>query len=287
MFRFRVLLICSVALGFSSCWTYVEEQKTGGPGASPQQKEADGPLPFGNPSGATAEWLNSSNYLLVKRSFVISYNNGRGTPNWAAWRTTVNDLAERLPRPPFAPDEQLPIGFIRITPGDYSGSGYDRGHLVPAADRAEDIASYGETFLMSNIVPQTPALNQFPWEKLERYTRAIARRNSDVYVMGGIYGNKGRIKGLVTIPTNCWKIVIVLPRHGTAADANERTRVIAVNMPNTGGIEQDNWRKYLTNVRSIEAKTGYNFLSALPQGLQDSLESKVDNYRDTSRTQTR
>jgi endonuclease G len=240
-------------------------------------------LPFGNPSDATAEWLNTGNYLLVKRSFVISYNNGRGTANWAAWRTTADDLAESAPRPPFAPDDQLPIGFSRITPGDYSGSGYDRGHLVPAADRAGDAASYGETFLMTNIVPQTRALNQFPWEKLERYTRAMARRNSDVYVIAGVYGNRGRIKGQIIIPTNCWKIVVVLSRNGAAADVHERTRVIAVDMPNIDGLEHDNWRKYLTTVRFIEAKTGYNFLSALPQGLQNSLESKIDNYRDTPR----
>src|SRR5262249_7452046 len=90
-------------------------------------------LPFGNPSNADRS--NRNNFLILKHSFAFSYNNDRGEVNWIAWRTTIDDLGESVPRPSFAPDQELPFALIRITPSDYNGSGMDRGHMVPAADR--------------------------------------------------------------------------------------------------------------------------------------------------------
>ena len=243
-----------------------------------QQAEKENPnLIFGNPSGATTDPGNSNNYLLVKRSSVLSYNNERGTPNWVAWRTTASDLGESIPRPQFEPDQSLPFGFTAIKPTDYNGSGYDRGHMVPSADRYGDPESHGETFLMTNIVPQSADLNQYPWEKLESYSRGIVRRGSDVYTIAGVYGGQRRLRRRVTAPTNCWKIVVLLPRGGTLADVNDNTRVIAVDMPNVQGIGKDRWQKYRTSVRSIEERTGYDFFSALPRELQDVLETRVDD----------
>jgi endonuclease G, mitochondrial len=242
------------------------------------EQETENPnLLFGNPSNATTNPTNSDNYLLVKRSFVISYNNGRGTANWAAWRTTLNDLGESLPRPGFEPDPSLPWGFTTIKPTDYSGSGYDRGHLVPSADRFGDPESNAETFHMTNIVPQAAALNQYPWEKLESYSRGIVRRGSDAYTIAGLYGNQRQLRGRVTAPTNCWKIIVILPPGGSINDVNGQTRIIAVDMPNSGSIAKDRWQKYRTSVRSIEERTGYDFLSNLPQELQDVLETRVDD----------
>ena len=243
-----------------------------------QPAEKDNPnLIFGNPSGATTDPGNSNNYLLAKRSAVLSYNNERGTANWVAWRTTISDLGESIPRPQFEPDQSLPLGFTPIKPAHYNGSGYDRGHMVPSADRFGDPQSNSETFLMTNIVPQSADLNQYPWEKLESYARGIVRRGSDVYTIAGVYGEQRRVHRRVTAPTNCWKIVVVLPRSGALADVNDNTRVIAVDMPNVQGIGKDRWQKYRTSVRSIEEKTGYDFFSALPRELQDVLEIRVDD----------
>ena len=235
-------------------------------------------LPFGNPSNATSDFSNRNNFLLFKHSFVISYNNDRGTLNWTAWRTTVNDLGESLPRPQFEPDPDLPITFKKVTPMDYSGSGYDRGHMVPSADRFGDPASNAETFQMTNVVPQSADLNQYVWEKLERYARGIVRRGSDVYTIAGVYGQRERLKGGVIVPTNCWKIMVVLTRGGNALNIDASTRVIAVDMPNETGIKNIYWQKFRVPVREIEQKTGYNFFSGLPQGIQDKLETRADNY---------
>ena len=234
--------------------------------------EGDPLLAFGNPSGAST--TDPNNYLLRKSSFILSYNNGRGTANWVSWRTTPADLGASIQRPDFAPDESLPGWFTKIFPTDYSGSGYDRGHMVPSADRFGDPAANTETFLMTNIVPQTKDLNQFVWERLERYERSIVRRGSDVYVIAGVAGEQGRIRGKVTIPARCWKIIVVLPPGSN--EINTDIRVIAVDIPNTGGIGADNWRKYLTTVRLIEQRTGYDFLSAVPPEVQEQLETRID-----------
>src|SRR5690606_22387561 len=93
---------------------------------------------FGNPSNATEDPTNIDNYLIVGEGSVISYNNSRGTANWISWRTTKADLGEKLERPDFKPDARLPEGYRRISYSDLSGSGYDRGHLVPSADRFAD-----------------------------------------------------------------------------------------------------------------------------------------------------
>ncbi|MEJ7849457.1 MAG: DNA/RNA non-specific endonuclease [Pyrinomonadaceae bacterium] len=230
-------------------------------------------LLLGNPSNADSG--SRDNYLLLKRTFAISYNNSRGSANWISWKTTKKDLGDPLERPDFRPDLSLPRNFLRINATDYSGSGYQRGHLVPSADRFGDPEANLETFMMTNIVPQTGDLNQYPWEKFESYVRYNARRNSDVYQIAGVYGDRGRIRNKVTIPENCWKIVLILPAGAGIADVNENTLIIAVDMPNIKGIANNRWQQYQTTVRSIEQKTGYNFLDRLPKDLQEVLENRA------------
>lgn len=275
--RLRVLALFLGVLFFLSC-AAIEKQVdhvVDSDRATWNQSLVDKFLPFGNPSNASSDITSLNNYLVFKRSFAFSYNDERGTVNWIAWRTTVSDLGDALPRPQFEPDDSMPPFFRRITPFDYSGSGYDRGHMVPSADRFSDAVSNQETFLMTNIVPQSADLNQYVWEKLERNARGIVRRGNDVYTIAGVYGSKQRIKGKLTAPTNCWKIIVVLP-PGRPAAINESTRIIAVDIPNENGIKNIYWQRFGTSVRSIEQKTGFNFFSVLPQDLQDRLELPID-----------
>lgn len=179
-----------------------------------------------------------------------------------------------LKRPEFRPDPRLPTWFTRISHSDYSASGYDRGHLVPSADRFGDEALNEETFFMTNIVPQTPELNQYPWEKLESYARGQARRGFDVYQIAGAYGTQEMLKGKVAVPTNCWKIIVVMPQG--RADIGDRTRLIAVDMPNEDGIEQGGWERFRTSIRAIEEKIGYDFFGFLPLETQDPVERMIE-----------
>jgi endonuclease G, mitochondrial len=233
-------------------------------------------LPFGNPSTATADPGNEDNFLMVGEGSVISYNNARGTANWAAWRTTRDDLADSIRRPDFRSDPRLPRWYKRIGPFDYAGSGYDRGHLVPSADRFANPRLNVETFMMTNIVPQSRSLNQYPWNDFEQYVRAQVRKGFDAYQIAGVYGEAGRIKGKISAPTNCWKVVVLLPRGAEPASINERARVLAIDVPNENGLEHEKWMRFRTSAKAIEQRTGLDLFSSLPLDLQRELETRTE-----------
>lgn len=230
-------------------------------------------LMLGNPSNAAGD---PNNYLLVNNFFALSYSRDRGLPNWVAWRVTKADMSDLQRQDSFRPDDRLPNGWKRVTPSDYVGSGYDKGHVCPNADRDGSEESMASTFLMTNMTPQTPDLNRGPWEKLEAYLRTLVKRGSDVYIVAGVYGDQGKLKNKVTIPTNSWKIAVAVPSGSDLSAVGDKTRVIAVDMPNVKGIKNADWTTYTTTVRAVEKSTGYNFFSSLPQNVQDSIENKKD-----------
>lgn len=231
-------------------------------------------LPLGNPSNAVFNQSSPDNYLMTGEYFSLSYNRSKGIPNWVMWRLNKNSLGDSQRQNDFRPDNRLPAGWTQITPSDYNGSGYDRGHICPSADRSSSEGANSSTFLMTNMTPQKHDLNAGPWEKLESYSRSMARRNMTLYIIAGQYGENGKIRNKINIPTNYWKIVIAVPN---GQDITKDARVIAVDMPNIDGIGERNWRDYRTTVRQVEQKTGYNFLTTLPPDVQNVLETKVDN----------
>jgi endonuclease G len=276
--RFLAAAFVFLAIAAAGCERIRDSfaERTGSPAtpSSPPVQPQSIHLFFGNPSNAVQDENTPDNFLIIGEGSAISYSDTNGTPNWISWRTVKSDLGPSLRRPDFRPDPRLPEWYKRIVSTDYSGSGYDRGHMVPSADRFGDVRLNEETFIMTNIVPQTPALNQYPWEKLESYARGQARRGFDVYQIAGVYGNKGILRNKVVVPSNCWKIIAVLPRGTT--EANRRTRIIAVDMPNEDNIESQPWERFRTTIRQVEERTGYDFFSSLPRELQDELETRFE-----------
>ena len=282
MILLRAIFIVSVLLLCTSCERIHEKFEQRNEQANVQPNLTPTPhlppsvhLAFGNPSNASDD---ADDFLIVGNGSAFSYNDSRGSANWVSWRTTRTDLGKSIPRPDFRPDPRLPNNFRKIGYYDYSGSGYDRGHLVPSADRFADAKLNEETFMMTNIVPQTGALNQYPWEKLESYVRSEVRKRSgfDAYQIAGVYGEQNLLKNKVVIPTNCWKIVVLFPRGRSIDSIDNRTRIIAVDMPNVDGIENETWERYKVTIRAIEEKTGFDFFASLPQELQDTIETRVE-----------
>jgi len=242
-------------------------------------------LLLGNPSAATADITNAQNYLLLRPQYALSYNRNKGSANWVSWQLNQSWIG-KLPRIPFAPDPSLPTGWYQVMPGDYTGSGFDRGHMVPAADRDRTEADSKAVFLMTNILPQAPDNNRGPWEKLESYCRQLVEQGKELYIFaggagsGGI-GEKGRkitiAGGEVIVPANFWKVVVVLdqPELGLRG-VTKTTRAIAVIMPNEQGIKEKDWQIFRTSVDAVEELTGYNFLLNVPQNIQNLLEAKID-----------
>jgi len=240
-------------------------------------------LLLGKPSNATA--FNAKDYLLVRPQYALSYNRDKGSPNWVSWQLNQSWLGS-LPRLPFEPDGSLPQGWYQVQPADYTGSGFDRGHLVPAADRNKTTADSQAVFLMTNIFPQSPDNNQGPWENLESYCRELARSGRELYITAGGAGVGGTGtngtattlgQGKILVPAVTWKIVVVLERPGLPIDSiTERTPIIAVIMPNRQGLKTSNWRTYRTSVDAIEQLTGYDFLSAVAPSVQAVLEARTN-----------
>ena len=100
----------------------------------------------------------------------------------------------------------------------------------------------------------------------------MARRGDTIYQIAGVYGDAGNLRGRVTIPTNCWKVIVVLTRGRMQITSS--TRVVAVDMPNINGIQDVEWQRYQTTVREIEGRTGLNLFSQLPTEVQDAIETQ-------------
>lgn len=244
-------------------------------------------LRMGNPSGATASTSNKNNYLMQKPYFALSYNNRKGTPNWVSWRLTGGDVG-RARRVQFYPDDSLPSGFQRVVPSDYTDSGFDRGHMCPHGDRSAGSVMSKATFVMTNIIPQSPNVNRQAWEQLESYCRDLANAGKVLYIIsspagvGGV-GSDGALKQIardsnVTVPAKCWKVIMVL--NGGFGDdlrkVNRRTRLIGVIMPNDMTVGDD-WARYRVSVAAVEKLTGYTFFSRVPSSTIGPLKKKVDS----------
>jgi endonuclease G len=235
-------------------------------------------LTLGNPSGAVADTADFDNYLMVKPQYALAYHRDRGTPVWVSWHLDSAWLGSTPRQDDFRADTTLPAGWYRVLGTDYSGSGYDRGHMTPSADRTQTVADNSSTFLMTNMIPQLPANNQGPWASLETYCRTLAGAGNELYVVSGGYGTQGTIAGgHVTVPSQTWKVIIVLPA-GTndAARVTTSTRAIAVIMPNSGSINSD-WRTYRVSVDQVEALTGFDFFANAPDAAENLIEALVDN----------
>lgn len=237
------------------------------------------PLIFGNPSNATTDVSNENNFLLFRPQYTLSYNRSRATPNWVAWRLDSTWIGTTPRQDDFRPDTTLPNGWYQVTTTDYSGSGFDRGHMCPSGDRTRSVPDNSATFLMTNIVPQLAANNQGPWEEFESYCRTIANQGNELYIYSGVAGNVGTIsQGRIVVPQFTWKVVLVLPNGGNDLQrVNKNTRTIAIIIPNQPPLNINApWRDFRVTVDAVEGLTGYDFFSNVFVNTQNALERRRD-----------
>jgi len=246
----------------------------------------DDHLALGNPSQAGA--ADPNNYLLEKPQFVLSYNCSRDTANWVSWHLSKAWKGSAPRGNDFRPDNALPASCYRVLAGDYTNTGFDRGHLCPSDDRDASASDNSATFLMTNIIPQAPDLNRQTWRLLEEYCRQLVAEGHELYIVAGAYGRGGSnssgtrntlTDGKITVPAQCWKVIVVLPEgNNDLRRIDAATRIIAVDIPNRQSVDNGNkhWYDYLVSVDALEAATGYDFLPEVPQNLQRTLENRVD-----------
>lgn len=206
--------------------------------------------------------------IIVKHTaYTLSFNKETNLANWVAWTLTSGKSSGKYSRTDdFRADELLPINH-RIDETAYRGTGYDRGHMCPAADNKWSYQAMSESFLMSNICPQDPELNKVWWEHLEEAERRWARQEGKVYICCGpiFSGNSTtRLECDVTVPDAFFKVILSLKKNDEKAigfyyvnDARRQTMEFA-----------------LRSVDEIERITGYDFFS----NVVDEIENKVEQF---------
>ena len=277
-----VVLIAAVAIGVILWQQNLSQTHTEAQTESAQ-------MLLGNPSSATADPSRRDNYLMLKPYFDLSYNDSNGTPNWVSWRVTRDDLGEAPRKPTFDPDNSLPPGFKVAVHKDYSGSGFDRGHMCPHGDRAANEEMSFATFVMTNIIPQAPNVNRKAWAQLENYCRELVSREHDrLYITAGPTGRGGRgsrgpadsiAGGKVIVPAACWKVIVSVPEDGGNDDLSKLsmgTRVIAVLMPNDEDAVGEEWAPFRTSPAEIEKRTGLKFFDRVRPDVAERLRQQVD-----------
>jgi endonuclease G len=211
--------------------------------------------------------------VLRNQAYIVGYSEERRDPLWAAYHVfrATGPVHEERPRGSFITDTRTQA---QVSHHDFTGSGYDRGHMAPNFAIATRFgpAAQLETFLLSNICPQAPALNQKVWEHLEKAEIDYANQLGEVWVMDGpIFddlrgGPTRKLRSGISVPSSFYKIII--ENHAGTP------RLFCVIMPQTvKGTEMP--QQFVTSVRTIEEKTQLEFLWTLDAGTQRALKEKI------------
>ncbi len=143
--------------------------------------------------------------------FALLYSEPHEQPAWVAYLLTDDEVLGTLTRTNnFRADPGISTGSAALA--DYKGSGYDRGHLAPAADMKWSSTAMSESFLMSNMIPQAPGFNRGIWKKLEAWVRDQTMANQEVYVVSGPVLTDGPYQEIgpngVDIPKRYFKVIL-------------------------------------------------------------------------------
>lgn len=206
--------------------------------------------------------------VLKRKGYTLSYDADYKTPQWVAWELTRKETKgteERTDK--FLPDPDV-LGAKAYT-GDYTKSGYDRGHMAPAADMKWSQKAMEESFYLSNICPQNPNLNRGDWNDLEELSRQWAKKYGAIHIAcGPIYDTKHpkRIgNNKVAVPNAFYKVILINDKKDPKA--------IGFIFPNSAGHKP--LKKYMVTVDSVEQRTRIDFFPALPDEVENRIEAEL------------
>lgn len=212
------------------------------------------------PTSTTGEVVNHSFYTL-------SYNEPFEQAEWVSYVLDKEHLTyDDRKRPYFIEDP-----FVSTKSADwknFKGSGYDRGHLVPAGDRRFSEQAYNETFYTSNISPQNREFNAGIWNDLEQQARRWAKRYGTLYVITGGVLTHGLLEigeEDVDVPDLFYKII--------ARKNGNQLITIAFLIPNKP--QSKALSHFTVSIDALEEVTGIDFFHGLPISEQDTFESTV------------
>jgi len=209
----------------------------------------------------------NGNQIVKHFAYTLQYNEEHEQADWVAYVLTRDEvLSDSFPRTDdFREDPE--IISQTANSADYSGSGYDRGHLAPAGDMKWSETAMSESFYYSNMSPQTPGLNRGKWETLESQVRTWADNYGTLYIATG-----GVLKsGLTTIGAN--KVSVPQMYYKVILDYDNQKAIgfIMKNMSLTNSLIS-----YSVSVDSVEAVTGIDFFPNLPDVIETTVEKETN-----------
>ncbi len=216
---------------------------------------------------------STTNEVVKHEFYTLSYSEKYEQSEWVAYELKKEQLSKsHFKRPYFIDDPEVATGSASYK--NYKKSGYDKGHLCPAADRKFSKQAFDETFFTSNISPQLNDFNAGIWNTLEEKTRYWAAKYDGIYVVsGGVLcdnlesiGDEG-----VAVPKYFYKILL--------DNSNGEYKVIAFLMPHEPSGKP--LYNFVVSVDEIEKITGIDFFPNLPDGVENNIERRSD-YKDWS-----
>ena len=215
--------------------------------------------------------------ILSYKGFTVSYNKNTRLPNWVAYELTATEVAGDLPRKDkFRPDPAAK--GPQANKEDYRNSGWDRGHMAPAADMKWSTEAIEESCYFTNICPQNPQLNGGDWKDLEEQCRKWADKYGNLYIACGpiILNNEHGTIGAnkVVIPDKFYKVVLARINGEYKGmgfifhNSPLRKSKISGKPPVSRPLES-----YLVSIDEVETITGIDFFPALPADTQNRVES--------------
>ncbi len=211
--------------------------------------------------------ISPGDHVVHHTGFSLLYNDAHEQASWVAYELTKEETIKRSERTnKFMPDPAVAGGTA--TDADYRGSGYDRGHLAPAADMGWSSATMAESFYYSNMCPQVPEFNRGIWKKLEEQVRTWASENEAVYVVTGPVLKTG-LPGIggsgVSVPEHFYKVIL---------DYREpEIKAIGFILPNQGSGET--LSHFAVTIDSVEIITGIDFFPSLPDSTEGWIEKSL------------
>ena len=252
-------------------------------GESPQEEETLGIVPGTSVEGGDVmtrieipyRLEDSESEIIEHMGYTLSYNNDYRVPNWVAYELLETEVLTgyRSREDEFTPDP-LVKGW-QAYDRDYVGSGYDRGHMAPAADMRWSSQTMKECFYLSNVCPQNHNLNSGAWNDLEKQVRYEARYYKSVWVVCGPifkYNNPKHIgSNHVAVPDSFFKALLARRKDGSYAS-------IGFIFPNRAC--ERNLTHYAMTVDELEAELGMDLFHNLETRAQDKAEAQMDPYGD-------
>ncbi|MCQ2606808.1 MAG: DNA/RNA non-specific endonuclease [Bacteroidales bacterium] len=217
-------------------------------------------------SGIASIGDKRSSQIIEHTGYTVSYNPQLHIPNWVAYELTAEEVKGTVSRKgnAFFPDPEAE-GVV-ISTYDYSGSGYDRGHMAPAGDMKWSKEAMMESFYLSNICPQNPNLNGGDWRILEEKVRVWAGYYQSIYVVcGPLVSKKPQTIGTnkIAVPDAFFKVLLRFTDKGV--------ETIGFIFKNEAGHKP--LTEYMVTVDEVEKLTGIDFFSILPDAQEKATES--------------